>query len=173
MPRQICQKYSDWVMPHRAASYSSLAFSSSVSLIFRRTFSSCVLKLIPPFCRISAVGGGIQGSPLGMDFAPGGRNPMLAIPVDRATAGNSVLPPLRIFLPSSTTTFSAQNGTFFLRFSKNFVSLGQIKKPATYTTVPAGRSSPRWCLFWFVYVTGFICINQINLFSWRSLMEVL
>ena len=32
---------------------------------------------------------------------------------------------------------------------------------------------PRWCSFWFVYVTGFICINQINLFSWRSLMEVL
>lgn len=49
----------------------------------------------------------------------------------------------------------------------------QIKKPVTYTTAPAGWPSPRWCSFWFVYVTGFVCINQTSLFSWRSYEGVL
>ena len=41
-------------------------------LIFTRTFLLLTLKLIPPFCWISARRGGIQGSPLGVDFAPWG-----------------------------------------------------------------------------------------------------
>ena len=51
---------------------SSLAFSSSASLIFSRTFSSCVLKLIPPFCRISAVGEAFRGLPWGWILPVGG-----------------------------------------------------------------------------------------------------
>ena len=32
---------------------------------------------------------------------------------------------------------------------------------------------PRWCSFWFVYVTGFTCFSQYSLFSWRSRVGVL
>ena len=47
---------------------------------------------------------------------------MLAIPVDRVTAGNGVLPSRRIFIPSPTTTFGAQNGTFSLSHFQKFCS---------------------------------------------------
>ena len=49
LKKAAARRYSVWVRPHRAASCSSLAFSSSVSLIFSLTFSSFALKLIPPF----------------------------------------------------------------------------------------------------------------------------
>ena len=38
---------------------------------------------------------------------------------------------------------------------------GTKKKPATYTTAPAGWPSPRWGSFWCVYVTGLYCSISI------------
>ena len=58
-------------------------------------------------------------------------------------------------------------------FRRSFSCFGQRKKPVAYTTTPAGWPSPRWCSFWFVYITGFYCFNQYSLFSWRSLVGAL
>lgn len=90
-----------------------------------------------------------------------------AIPVDRGTAGDGVLPPLKIFLPPPLQLSMPKTELFLGPFS-SFLLPEQIKKPITYTTAPAGRPSPRWCSFWFVYVTGFYCFSQYSLFSWRS-----
>ena len=68
-------------------------------------------------------------------------------------------PPLQLSMPKTE---------LFLGPFSSFLLPEQIKKPITYTTAPAGRPSPRWCSFWFVYVTGFYCFNQYSLFSWRS-----
>ena len=190
LPKQICRKYSDWVRPHRAASCFSLAFSSSVSLIFSRTFSSCVFKLIPPFCQISAVGGGIQGASPGFGFCPVGGKircslslwtgqqrvtvfcchlgfssyPLLqlsmpAIPVDRATAGNSVLLSLRLFLLSPTTTFNARNGTFFLsHFQKSYSPLAN--KETGYIHNRTSRTAQAPLVFVLVCVCNRLCLYQ-------------
>ena len=83
--------------------------------------------------------------------------------------GDGTLPSHRKSSHHLTTTFNAQNGTFFLSLFQGFWLLGQIKKPVTYTTTPAGRPMPRWCSFWFVYVTGFHCSNQFSLFSWSPI----
>ena len=54
---------------------------------------------------------------------------------------------------------------------------GAKKKPATYTTAPAGWPSPRWCSFWFVYVTGLYCSISIAysvgapLWAFESIVE--
>ena len=52
------------------------------------------------------------------------------------------LPSLRILLPPPTTTFNAQNGTFSWAIFKNFVPLGQIKKPV-HQNQPQRRFSSR------------------------------
>ena len=81
--------------------------------------------------------------------------------------------PRTVFLPLTASaalsrSLPAVGGHGGIPFRRSFSCFGHRKKPVTYTTTPAGRSPPRWCSFWFVYVTGFTCFSQYSLFSWRS-----
>ena len=107
-------------------------------------------------------GRGYSGVSPGNGFCPvGGRNPMLAIPVDRVTAGNGVLPSRRIFIPSPTTTFGAQNGTFSLSHFQKFCSPRANKETGYIHNLTSRTALPCWCSFWFVYVTGFHCFKSV------------
>lgn len=139
-PRQSCRGYSDRVRLHRAAHVPSLAFSVSSNLIFSRTFSVLVRKIIPPFCLISAVEGGIQGDSPGDGFCPvGGRNPMLAIPQDREilkVQREMGSPGKQEHLPISYYNFPCAKQNFFIKL------FGTKKEPVTYVPYQQDRLCP-------------------------------
>jgi hypothetical protein len=83
---------------------------------------------------------------------------MLAIPVDRGTAGDGVLPPLKIFLPPPTTTFNAQNGTFSWAFFKFFVARANKKANHIHNRTSRTAFAP------LVFILVCVC-NRLLLFQ--------
>jgi hypothetical protein len=83
---------------------------------------------------------------------------MLAIHVDRGTAGDGVLPPLKIFLPPPTTTFNVQNGTFSWAFFKFFVARANKKANHIHNRTSRTAFAP------LVFILVCVC-NRLLLFQ--------